>query len=236
MKLMKLFLPILLLAACSSGFDRGALSEQLSGPEPMEATREVTDSDIRRVQQLKPQLSLPFRLGIYLIDRPKTSWTEKDRVHFVRLGRKLEEAGICSDVVLISGITAPDGSDYSWGRKYNLRPIRLAAARHGADAVLVVDGAFEVDRYLNPLSLFNITIVGGWIIPGSQRDALYLMRAAMWDVGNEYLYITAQSEGEGNKAAPSFVVEDEPAVNEAKQKALFDLTEELLKRAKRLKG
>ena len=71
----------------------------------------------------------------------------------------------------------------------DLKTIRLAAAQQGADAVLIIRSVDQTDRYLNYASFLYITIIGLWIVPGSDLDALVMLRGAMWDVGNAYLYM-----------------------------------------------
>jgi len=102
--------------------------------------------------------------------------------------------------------------------------------------VLVVKGAAQMDRYVNPLALLNLTIVGGFFVPGSHRDALFAARCALWDVGNAFLYLTAQSEGEAKRLGPAFLIEDEPALDAAKEDALRGINAELLRRLASLKG
>jgi hypothetical protein len=53
----------------------------------------------------------------------------------------------------------------------DLRAARLAAARHGGDAVLVVTGASAPDHYSNWAALLYVTIVGVWVVPGSRVEA-----------------------------------------------------------------
>src|SRR5256885_5010663 len=221
-----------LVLGCSQGFDRGPIKERLAGAE-----RQIDDDEIRAALALKPQLRFPLKVGIVFVEdeRPDRSdrravpfrWTEQDRESVLAASETLRAKGVVSDPFVVS-------SDVVAGN--DLRHLRLAAAKHGADAVLVVKGATQMDRYANPLALLNLTIVGGFLAPGSHRDALFSARCALWDVGNEFLYLTARSEGEAKRQGPTFLIEDEPALDAAKEDALRGINAELVRRLASLKG
>jgi rhombotail lipoprotein len=224
---------LLLLSGCAlqKGLNRGAIKES------MYSAQIVTDDEIKRVLELKPQVKFPFKLGIYFSDSLNgwcdgchTKW-KKDEQDITWLD-PLKAEGIISEIIPISSITvAKDGDKYSF-----LKSIRLAAARHNVDAVLVVDYNSGVDRYNNFSSFLYITIIGGYLIPGTHSDALVIMNGALWDVRNEYLYLTVEAEGTANKIGPAFLLEDKDSVQSAKESALKQFKDEVIKRMKNLKG
>jgi hypothetical protein len=116
----------------------------------------------------------------------------------------------------------------------SLKSIRLAAARHHADAVLIVDYAPDVDRYNNVTAVLYLTLVGGFLIPGTHSDALVMMNGALWDVRNEYLYMTVEVEEEAQRIGPAFLLQDEHTIEKAKQNTLPIFYEEVLRRIRRL--
>ena len=223
---------VLVVVGCSSGFDRGRIKERLEGEE-----RQIDDEDIRAALASKPQVRFPIKVGIVFVEDDRTDrsdrravpfrWTDQDRESLLAAWETLRAKGVVSDLFVISPDLVP-GND--------LRHLRLAAAKHGADSVLVVKGAAQMDRYANPLALLNLTIVGGFLAPGSHRDALFSARCALWDVGNEFLYLTARSEGEAKRQGPTFLIEDEPALDAAKEDALRGINAELVRRLASLKG
>src|SRR5437764_1394562 len=163
----RLFAVSVLFLGCSHGFDRGRIRERLAGGE-----RQVTDADVRAALDLRPQLSFPIRVGAAFLDEETVDradpgaaafrWRETDRDALIAAGEPLRAQGVVSDFFVIS----PDviaGKD--------LKHLRLAAARHGADAVLVVKGAAQIDRYSNPLAVLYLSIVGGFFVPATHRDA-----------------------------------------------------------------
>ena len=66
----------------------------------------------------------------------------------------LKRDGLVSDAFFMSGMFASGGS---------LKEIRLSAAQHGADAVLVLKATHQTDSYLNAAALLNLTILGGYL-------------------------------------------------------------------------
>lgn len=223
---------------CATGFDRGAIQERLSGDQ-----LQVSNQHVSEVLALKPQVRFPFKLGIYL-DSGRAGYSERSpRERIASLGSVewrvadkekvlaaldfLKGRGVLSDAFYISTMTASGGS---------LEEVRVAAARHGADAVLVVRGVSQVDRYVNPLCLLNILILPGWLVPASHRDALVVVASALWDVRNGYLYATAEAEGTGSVLRPSFTIDDQQAIERAKEKALADFAAEVARRIEGLKS
>lgn len=169
----------LMVAACSAhGFDRGQLSQSLTD-EP----KQVTDQDIRSAMARKPQLKFPFKLAVELQSgecyRCVSTWREEDRQKILSWSEQLKQAGVISQMFIVPNIF----------EMKDLKTIRLAAAQQGADAVLIIRSVDQTDRYLNYASFLYITIIGLWIVPGSDLDALVMLRGAMWDVGNAYLYM-----------------------------------------------
>jgi len=116
--------------------------------------------------------------------------------------------------------------------KNDLAGIRLAAAEHGADAVLVLNGITEVDRYNNFASFLYLTVVGLWLVPGTHTDSLFVLDGAMWDVKNQYLYLSVESEGLASKTGPQMILKDKDSVVEAKKRAVQSFGSELEKRVR----
>ncbi len=232
----RVLVAVLTLGGCATGFDRGALRERLA-TEPLQ----VTEQDIKAVRELKPQLRLPFKLGVYLQSESRGPsygdpsglrpgawyWTDADKTEILSWRKRLTKEGIVSDLFLISDAASADT---------DLKSVRLKAAQHGADAVLIIRGASQVDRYFNPLSLLYLTIVGSWIVPGTNVDALMILQGALWDVGNGYLYATADAEGETKTTGPSMLIGDKNALTESRKKALEDFGAEFIGRLRSLYG
>lgn len=230
MKSVLMLVLLLSIVGCSRGFDRGALRGQLNHESPAQ----ISDSDIQKALELKPQLSFPFRLAVYL-QRDKAErtaygdslrslswrWEGEDKDNILSVAEKLRAEGVVSDIFIIPPTRVA---------KDDLAGIRLAAAEHGADAVLVVNGITDVDRYNNFASFLYLTVVGLWLVPGTHTDSLFVLDGAMWDVKNQYLYLSVESEGLASKTGPQMILKDRDSVVEAKKRALQTFGPELEKR------
>jgi hypothetical protein len=107
------------------------------------------------------------------------------------------------------------------------KAVRLAAARVGANAVLIISGTADIDRYNNALGPLYILLVTGAFIPGTEANGLFMANATMWDVGNEFLYLGVEAEGLEHKTRPAFFIEEEQIIKAAKGKALDALAADI---------
>ncbi len=225
----------LVVAGCATGFHRQALQQRLEG-QPLE----VSDEEIRAALEKKPQIRFPINLAVHLIADTVPSgndvrlwgptagwrWSQVDVERIEQWAQSLRQAGIVSNMFVMSQLVSA-GNDP--------RSVRLAGAKHGADAVLVIKGVAEVDRYVNPSAILNLLILPGYFVPASHRDALFMMRAAIWDVANEFLYLSVDAEGEARMKGPTFRIRDSDAIDSAKSLALESFGKEFLKRMHALK-
>ena len=219
-------LAALVVAGCAtaSGFDRGALRAEIASA-PV-----VTDADIANALAAKPQLPAPFRLAVHFApptgasrrwDTPPDRWESDDRRTILDALDPLRASGAVSEIVPI-GDGVVEGTDR--------RAIRLGAARAGCDAVLVVRGVSSIDDYNNSLGITYVLIVTPLFVPGSVVDALYLANASLWDVRNDYLYLSSEAEGTSSQTRPGAFKDEEGAVEEAKRDALAALAKDVAAR------
>ena len=224
----------LALAGCASGgFDRFALRQELR-----ELGRvELTDGKAAEVLQRKPQLSLPFRLGVFL--RPQAGrarlaadntrsvrpaewrWDREDERTVLFWTEAIKREGIISDAFIIPSSRVSG---------FDLEGLRQEAAENGADAILLISGISDVERYANYLSLLYLSGVGLWMVPGTNVDSLFLMDGAMWDVKGQYLYLRVESEGLSSSEGPAKLLKDEEVTDQAKRLALDSFGPELQRR------
>jgi hypothetical protein len=211
--------------ATSHGFNRGELREAMNGQAF------VSDEEIKKALSLKPQLPKPFKLGIYFKDyapanhyeKVQWHWTDADKEKIFSQASLLKDKNEISDVFIISDAIT-NGTD--------LKSLRLAAAQHGADALMVVSGANDIDSYTNNLGWTYIALVTTLFVPATKTDVLFMAKAAMWDVRNEFLYLTAESESIQKQTVPfAFSNNEHELVDQAKNEAVAKLSGEISKMA-----
>lgn len=206
------------LSACSAsrGFDRGHLRNSIN------QNIEITEEDIKKAFAAKPQLPAPFKLAVYTeISSWRSNWNAADVLELESMAKDLKSKNIVTDVVYINP-TMIEGR----GNK----AIRLASARAGADAVIIIKGTGSIDRYNNILGSTYFLIVTPFFVPGTIADGLYLLSASMWDVRNQYLYLSAEAEGQATQTRPAFYIEESQILTEAKTKAVRKLRQEIQSR------
>src|SRR5262245_17874123 len=211
-----------ILSGCTSlgGFSRPDTTARASR-EPIL----VTDGAVAEAQLLKPQLQLPCRIAVYL--RPNNNgswhWSPKDVAALEACGEALKSAGVATDFFLLPDMLVGAG-------KEDVKDLRVAAARCGAEALLVIQGSAAVHEYKNPAAIFNLTVVGGYLVPASHCDAQFVMEGVLFDTNNSYVYASAKTEGEGTVVRPTFIIESKDAVARAQAQAIEKFCPELVRR------
>jgi rhombotail lipoprotein len=213
---------LVFLCGCANGFDRAALQERLN-----DGLVQTNDQDIAAARALKPQLRFPCRMAIYL--KPgdhEWRWTHEDRMAMETWAYALKKEGIASEVFPLPEMLTGKGSD--------VKELRLAAAKCGADVLFVIHGAAQTDSYKNFASVLNLTVVGGYVVPGSHKDSLFMMEGMLLDVDNGFIYTGVQAEGVGKIIRPTFIIEEKDAIAQAKTKAIAEFGNEVLQRLRRM--
>ncbi len=218
MKALLAILSLLFICACSSrGFNREALRIELGGSE-----RQVTDEDIKKALELKPQLPKPFKIGVYFVDNEQKRWdlrwNSEDKEAILSLADEMKKTGEVSQLFLLND-SVVTGKD--------IKSIRLAAAHHGADAILVINATSATDQYMNRLGLTYLLVFPALFVPGTMTDALFITRAALWDVRNEYLYMAVESESVKRKRAPLIESDEKVELIKAKRDSVAGLRKEI---------
>lgn len=114
------------------------------------------------------------------------------------------------------------------------KAIRLAAASAEADAVVIVDGSGDMDRYNNRLGLAYLLPITAAFVPGTVADGLFIATGSMWDGGNDYLYLSVEAEGMVSKTAPAALIDEDKIIKEAKTHAVEELRKQLGARLERM--
>lgn len=205
------------IGCASDGFHRGALWEQVGVDKPV-----YDDEEIAKTFQKKANLLNPFKLAVFFQDPVQNTssnrnwrWKEEDKKQIIKTLEEMKQSKLISQVFPIVGLTVKNN---------DLNSIRMAAARHGADAVLVLNGDADIDRGFNNLAWSYLLVAPAFFVEGSEADVLFQASATMWDVRNEYLYLTTQAEGTYSyKYKAAFSKTDKDLISKAKNKSLVKL-------------
>ncbi|HZE95473.1 MAG TPA: hypothetical protein VE981_00450 [Planctomycetota bacterium] len=236
MKTMLAGLAALVAVGCQGGFDRAAMESELQA----NCRIFVDDPDVFRVEQVRPQLQMPFRLAVVppsMInqrDGRQPGETEGERAEIQAWGERLRREGIISDLILIPDMMV--GGMGSSGSPGSFKAIRVAAARLGADAILVLHSVTEIDSYINPLGVLDLTLVGMFLIPGHHKDTMTIVEGLLIDNRNQYVYFAGSAEGKGSSVAPLAMLDEKGAVRESRCAALKSFGDLLVQQSHRVPG
>lgn len=201
-------------AGCTSshGFNRAALIEALHiDLTPDQNNRSLASQDSR--------LSPPFRLGVFFVDHNipagqsvrKVEWLSTDRGQLLHELTPLQNEHILMETFVLMDATL---------RGEDIHGIRQAGARYGADMLLIVRSAAAVDRYNNRYSWLYPTLIGAYLAPGTESDALVMATGALWAVRSEWQAPIQIVEGVSKVVGSTVLVEDSTALQEAKEQAI----------------
>lgn len=220
--LFAIFFGFYLIGCSSTGFNRGSLREQVGIKQPV-----TTDAEIAKALKKKPNLPKPFKLAIYFSTpeqygekSPKWWWTQEDKDLIFNSIKELENKKVVSKVFpIISTLVAEE----------DLKSVRLAAANHGADALLIVSGITDIDRWANNWSWAYAFVLPIFFVQGSEAQGLFISTASMWDVRNEFLYLTAETEEIYAHSYPAALGDtDREIFNKVKTGALKKLNKQII--------
>ena len=198
----------LALSGCTS-FDKAAEEKRLS----------FANSAI--IQPVNTSLAKPFRLGI-LLDLETTdslgeyhrrwSWDDTDKRMVSSYADSLVKEGGISEYFFIPEENMPI---------QDLKTTMKKAAEDKADALLIVRGVINVNKYMNPFGILDPTIIGALILPGSNMDVTILVHLDLWNLKNQKLLISLKADSiQRDTGTTLFIrtnsVNTENAVNDVK--------------------
>jgi rhombotail lipoprotein len=194
---------------------------------------EFSSKSVQEIEAIKPQLHAPIRLAVAPpLWRRDLHWTSGERAEIESWRQELVDSGFVSDFVLIPPITYELGGGAAAGAKSTFEQVREAAARHHADAVLVIRDVDDTSEWGNPLSILYATIVGCWVVPGTSGEAVSMMQGLVIDNRNEYLYASYESEGSSKTTKPVQSLDFDALRLAARVTALREMKNGILARTK----
>jgi hypothetical protein len=223
MKILPALLAALSAIGCSASFNRAEMESRQWGGEKV-----FTDDDLRRIEQLRPQLTPPIRLAVAPPMREYgTPELDGEREAVEAWGAELKKSGLVREVIFLPNMLLGSPPHGRHAPDY-LKAVRVAAARVQADAVLLMSSVTEVSAYLNPLSILNLTVAGIWIAPGHHREAMTILEGIVMDNRNEYVYWTGSAQATGTTTAPLAYIDDADAIRRSRVAALKAFGERLV--------
>ena len=197
-----------LLPACVASVQTSSGEDYLARSEPalaQAAEASAMDAEaFRAAASVEPLLRFPARLGIARIENGVlTPIPDAEMEHWASLAE--ETGGAYGEMVplnlLVTAMAVPedqlgalDGTRRVRGLAGMRRAVdalRLGAARQHMDAILVYEVFGTEDARANPLAVGDLTLLGAFLLPGRQVDAMGHAEAMLIDVRNAYPYLTA---------------------------------------------
>jgi len=226
--------------AAKKGFNRGEMESALRAGSPTFVSSGLT---VEQIERLQPQISLPVKLAVappmvstryWGYGRDLSSWSPEESKEIAGWEEPLKKAGVISELNIIPSMLVEECRPDDPG--CGLRARRAAAARVQADALLMTSVVTAVDEYTNAASMLDITVVGLWVAPGHECDALTIVEGAMLDNRNEYLYAFARGEAEQHLIRPLMYADTWKAARPSRFEALRAFGREFIKQASQLKS
>lgn len=216
----------IVLGACGGGFHQQVPRSADASEEPA-----VDDGEVQRALATRPQLPAPYRVGVFFrapesdTGEPEWRWRPEDRDRLLSIATQL--GADVSALFPISPVTVT-GDDF--------RSIRIAAARHGADAVLIVTGRDSREQHLNGWAVTYAALLPLLFVPGSELSLRFETHAELWDVRNGYLYLAADAEAEETQTRAPALLDPEQALSQSRKRATEALAQELARHFRALHG
>ena len=217
------------LAGCtgSRGFDQTAMREALH-------LNSLSTSENQSVLHQSARPSPPFRMGVFFAkhDVPNTpsvrkiEWLNADRDQLLRELAPLRDEQLLADMFILTDVRL---------RGDDIKEIRQAGARFGADVVLIIDGIAAIDRHNNYLAWLYPTLLGAYLVPGTESDALVMATGSLLATRSDW-HAPIQTVEERSKAvgAAAFL-EDKTPLQEAKKLAIQTLANRVADQLRLLK-
>ena len=217
------------LAGCvgSRGFDQTAMREALH-------LDSLSTSENPSVSHPNTRPSPPFRLGIFFAKHEipntpsirKFEWLSADRDQLLRELAPLRDEQLLADIFVLTDVRL---------RGDDIKEIRQAGARFGADAVLIIDGIAAIDRYNNYLAWLYPTLLGAYLAPGTESAALVMATGRLWATRSDWQAPIQTVEERSKAVGAAAFLEDKTPLQEAKKLAIQTLANRVADQLRLLK-
>jgi len=165
---------------------------------PGKGTRVPFAEKMRQVASVEPTLTFPARIGLARIENGRLSTIPGNEMEaWVKLGEKLgPEYGQLVPVNQLVVAMLEDSEAGKCCRNYEnsvekvIQKIRLAGARQHFDVVLIYEVFSKDNRQVNFLTIADLSIIGGFILPSRALEAEGFGNAILIDIFQGYPYGT----------------------------------------------
>jgi hypothetical protein len=219
MKSIKIFIGISLLVFCGCATVNTKQLEKLA-----ELPKQKND---RVSFQMVPQEALSrtpkstYVLAIQLIEDENSAFkfSAVERGEIVGWIKKTRNKANFKNIFLMSGVVS---------NANEISEVRQAAAERGANLLLVLKTKGSVVKSHNPLALLYLTLVGYFIVPGSNAEAGFAVDGEVLDVWSGRAKAKMHVVATGHTWGPKGFLDTGDAISRAKKQALTELERQFL--------
>lgn len=218
---------ILLFFVCIGCSKKAFNASEMESKMPSGSPEYKERLSLQEIEQLKPQLKFPI---IMAVSQPSewNGWSAEEIEVIESWEPPLKSIGFIKELIIL-----PESFSHGcgWRDSYFCKTDadRKTAARFNADALLVLSTNTENESYVNVLSVFDLTIIGMWVVPGHHQDSHTIVEGTLIDNRNEYLYSFARAHGEEKKVRPFVFIERKMSDKSSRLKALKAFGEKMIK-------
>ncbi len=218
------FVSLSLIAGCGGAMsmDRGPVPVVESPPVATPSAPVVDSAQIAEELARRPQLPSRPRVAVYF-EPPSAGeaipwrWSFEERQAIVRAGEDRHQL----DLFALPATAA---------RSSDLATVRLTAARYGAEAVIVVHGAYEQRRRENLWAATYVLLLPIFFAPAQEQETVFVVEATMFDVRNGYTYLAAEGEASQSQQRAHVWIRGEEGIDTSRHVAVRLLAGELAER------
>lgn len=208
----------------------------LSGPEGSLLSEAAVQAEVDRLLSLRPKAAAPARVLLYQV--PSSGRTKIDSPLKVlelreatseQMRKALEATGVFASVDFLPEVLLPAGGPP------DLKTVRIAAARAQADAILVYSTEAGYESKPNDWSLLYLTLLGAFVVPGTDDTSMAVSKAVLLDVPSGYIYFVTEDYGTASDRGPVAALDPQKLEYDARLKSLDELSTDVAARTKALK-
>lgn len=170
----------------------------------------------------RKQLDRPVRMAVYFTHTAKNrelsknfNWTFEEKEKFIDALDKSPKISRVFELIRINGTDE------------DIRSLRLMAAQQGADTLLIVQGAYDVETNLNASALSYLLVLPVFFVKGNDVKGIFVAQALLWDVKTPIVHLGVQGEGVDVEKRPLAIRKPELVIENAREESLQILSRKI---------